>query len=73
MTRRFAVVKKTKRSRVIDAIQEGMKDLLDAGSIPSAEEIARKAEKGQDISRHFTNKGKMMPAVRKTRRKPGKA
>ncbi|OGQ61959.1 MAG: hypothetical protein A3G92_06960, partial [Deltaproteobacteria bacterium RIFCSPLOWO2_12_FULL_38_8] len=27
----------------------------------SATAIAREAEKGKDISRHFTNKGKMMP------------
>ncbi len=27
----------------------------------SAEVIAQEAEKGKDISRHFTNKGKMMP------------
>jgi len=30
----------------------------------SAEAIARRAEQGQDISEYFTNKGRMMPAIR---------
>ena len=30
---------------------------------PSADEIAEKAMAGEDISRYFTNKGKMKPAV----------
>jgi len=29
----------------------------------SAESIARRADKGQDISAYFTNKGKMMPPL----------
>jgi len=29
----------------------------------SAESIARQADKGQDISAYFTNKGKMMPPL----------
>jgi len=29
----------------------------------SAESIARQADKGQDISSYFTNKGKMMPPL----------
>lgn len=31
----------------------------------SAESIAEMADAGQDISRHFTNKGKMMPAIQR--------
>lgn len=30
---------------------------------PSAESLARKADKGEDISSYFTNKGKMMPPL----------
>jgi ribbon-helix-helix CopG family protein len=30
---------------------------------PSAESLARKADKGQDISSYFTNKGRMMPPL----------
>jgi len=29
----------------------------------SAETIAKGASKGEDVSRYFTNKGKMMPAI----------
>lgn len=31
----------------------------------SIEDIARMAEQGKDISRYFTNKGKMMPGVQR--------
>ena len=31
----------------------------------SADSIARKADQGKNISRHFTNKGKMMPAIQR--------
>ena len=31
----------------------------------SAETIARAADTGEDISRHFTNSGQMMPAIRR--------
>lgn len=32
---------------------------------PSADEIAERADKGEDISRFFARKGKMMPAIRR--------
>ena len=31
----------------------------------SAEEIALTADAGKDVSKHFTNKGKMMPAIQR--------
>lgn len=31
----------------------------------SAESIARRAERGEDVSMYFTNKGKMMPAIQR--------
>jgi Ribbon-helix-helix protein, copG family len=31
----------------------------------SADSIARLADKGQDVSRFFTNRGKMMPAIQR--------
>jgi hypothetical protein len=31
----------------------------------SAEYIARQAERGEDISEYFTNKGRLMPAIHK--------
>lgn len=31
----------------------------------SAEQIAKLAEQGKDISRYFTNKGKMMPPIQR--------
>jgi hypothetical protein len=34
-------------------------------AIPTAEQIARMADKAKDVSAHFTNKGKMMPAIRR--------
>jgi hypothetical protein len=34
----------------------------------TAEQIAKMADRGEDISKFFTNKGKMMPPVRKIER-----
>ena len=31
----------------------------------SAEEIAKKADQGEDISKHFSNNGKMMPPIQR--------
>ncbi len=31
----------------------------------SADEIARRADRGQDVSRFFTNSGRMMPAIQR--------
>jgi hypothetical protein len=31
----------------------------------TADEIAERADRGEDISRFFTNKGKMMPAIQR--------
>ena len=31
----------------------------------TAESIARRAEHGEDVSEYFTNKGRIMPAIRK--------
>lgn len=31
----------------------------------SAESIARMADQGKDVSKHFTNKGKMMPPIQR--------
>jgi hypothetical protein len=42
-----------------------MKNTRKSGRTVSAEAIARVADKGQDVSRFFTNKGRMMPPVRR--------
>jgi hypothetical protein len=42
-----------------------MKSTRKSKAIPAAEQIARMADKGRNISRHFTNTGKMMPAIRR--------
>jgi hypothetical protein len=42
-----------------------MKNRRKSGRTVSAEAIARVADKGQDVSRFFTNKGRMMPPVRR--------
>ena len=34
-------------------------------SIPSAEAIARQADQGKDVSRYFTNRGKMMQPIQR--------
>ncbi len=33
--------------------------------VPSAESIAQMAEEGRDISRHFTNRGRMMQPIKR--------
>jgi hypothetical protein len=40
-----------------------MKKTSKTRRLASAESIARKADKGENISSYFTNKGKMMPAL----------
>jgi hypothetical protein len=42
-----------------------MKNTHKTKAVPTAEQIAQKADKGEDISQHFTNHGKMMPAIRR--------
>jgi hypothetical protein len=42
-----------------------MKNTHKPRTVPTAEQIARMADKGQDISEHFTNHGKMVPAIRR--------
>jgi hypothetical protein len=34
-------------------------------SVETAEEIAARADRGEDISHFFTNKGRMMPAIQR--------
>jgi hypothetical protein len=31
----------------------------------SADDIGRQAERGEDVSRHFTNRGRMMPPIQR--------
>ena len=42
-----------------------MKKTSNVKSIPSGEQIAKMADRGEDISAHFTSKGRMMPAIRR--------
>lgn len=42
-----------------------MKRINEIKKIPSAEAIARMADKGEDVSRFFTNKGKMIQPVQR--------
>ena len=42
-----------------------MKSTHKSKTVPTAEKLAIMADKGQDISKHFTNHGKMMPAIRR--------
>ena len=42
-----------------------MKNTHKSKGVPTAEQIARMADKGRDVSKHFTHKGKMMPAIRR--------
>ena len=42
-----------------------MKQTRESGKAPSAEAIARMADRGEDVSRFFTNRGKMMRPVRR--------
>ncbi len=42
-----------------------MKPTSKVRKAPSAESIARKADRGEDISRFFTNQGKMMKPIQR--------
>jgi len=42
-----------------------MKKVRKFAKVPSAEAIAKLADQGRDISRHFTNQGKMMSPIRR--------
>jgi hypothetical protein len=42
-----------------------MKKTPKTKAAPTAEQIAKMADKGKDVSAHFTNTGKMMPAIRR--------
>ena len=42
-----------------------MPKTLDSPKPPTADEIAELADKGEDISRFFTGKGKMMPPIQR--------
>ncbi len=42
-----------------------MKKTLNRKKPVSAESIGKQADRGEDVSRHFTNTGRMMPAVQR--------
>ena len=42
-----------------------MKKTLSKKRVPSAESIARRADRGEDVSRFFTNRGKMMQPIQR--------
>ena len=42
-----------------------MKKTLSKKRVPSAEAIARRADRGEDVSRFFTNRGKMVPPIQR--------
>jgi len=42
-----------------------MKSIHKLKPAPTAEKIALMADKGEDVSKHFTNHGRMMPAIRR--------
>jgi hypothetical protein len=42
-----------------------MKPTRESKKAPSAESIARMADRGEDVSRFFTNRGKMMHAIQR--------
>jgi Ribbon-helix-helix protein, copG family len=42
-----------------------MKNTRKQGALASAEAIARLAEQGRDVSRFFTNRGRMMPPIQR--------
>ena len=42
-----------------------MPKVLESPKIPTADEIAELADKGEDISRFFTNTGKKMPPIQR--------
>jgi len=43
----------------------GMSKTLESSKPPTADEIAELADSGQDISRFFARKGKMMPPIKR--------
>lgn len=43
---------------------------LESPKPPTADEIAELADRGEDISRFFTRKGKMMPPIQPMVKKP---
>ena len=42
-----------------------MKRTRETKKVPSAESIARMADRGKDVSRYFTNRGRMMPPIQR--------
>ncbi|MBM3748535.1 MAG: hypothetical protein FJW34_22395 [Acidobacteria bacterium] len=42
-----------------------MKPARKKKGVPAAEAIARLADRGQDVSRHFTNRGRMMQPIQR--------
>ena len=42
-----------------------MKQTSKTRKVTSAEEIARRADRGEDVSRYFTNSGRMMEPIRR--------
>jgi len=42
-----------------------MKTIHKAKKVLTVEQIAQMADKGGDVTKHFTNRGKMMPAIRR--------
>jgi hypothetical protein len=42
-----------------------MKRTRNVKRVPSAESIARLADQGKDVSRYFTNRGRMMPPIQR--------
>ena len=42
-----------------------MKQTPKKKAVPSAESVARMAERGKDVSRYFTNRGRMMPPIQR--------
>ena len=42
-----------------------MKPTRESKKAPSAESIARMADRGEDVSRFFTNRGKMMRPIQR--------
>ena len=42
-----------------------MKPTRDSKKVPSAESIARMADRGEDVSRFFTNRGKMVRPIQR--------
>ena len=42
-----------------------MKPTRESKKVPSAESVARMADRGEDVSRFFTNRGKMMRPIQR--------